>query len=147
VGINSRLDNLQASILGVKLPHLDTWNRQRLKLAQQYDAYFAAQDLGIRPLKNESGEGHVYHLYVVELEAGWDRAALQQQLSDHHIYTGIHYPIPCHLQPAFVSLGYQAGDFPQAEILCERILSLPLYPGLEQAQVTKVCETLAQFKP
>jgi dTDP-4-amino-4,6-dideoxygalactose transaminase len=144
VGTNSRLDTLQASILQVKLPHLDQWNQERWQAAQQYDRYFqdCGAELGIRPLQNESGEGHIYHLYVVELERPIDRAGLQAYLNQHQIQTGIHYPIPCHLQPAFKFLGYNLGDFPVAEYLCDRIMSLPIYPGIQPQQVDYVCEML-----
>lgn len=145
VGANSRLDTLQASILQVKLPHLDQWNHQRWETAQQYDRFFREDgaQLGIRPLENQSGEGHIYHLYVVELVGEHiDRAQLQEALNDHQIQTGIHYPIPCHLQPAFAFLGHGRGDFPVAEQLSDRILSLPLYPGIQPQQVEAVCQAL-----
>ena len=144
-GTNSRLDTLQACILQVKLPHLDRWNRQRWDAAQQYDRLLIHEydRLGIRPLQNESGEGHIYHLYVVEIENdAINRETLQQQLQSQGIQTGIHYPIPCHLQPAFHCLGYEKGAFPQAEILSDRILSLPLYPGIQPEQVERVVTTL-----
>lgn len=144
IGTNSRLDALQASILQVKLPHLSRWNQQRWQAAQQYDRYFQDHGLGIRPLQNQSGEGHVYHLYIVELARPIDRADLQGHLYQHGIQTGIHYPIPCHLQPAFRFLGYEEGDFPVAEFLSDRILSLPIYPGIHPQQVEAVCQALSQ---
>lgn len=146
IGTNSRLDALQACILQVKLPHLAQWNQQRWQAAQQYDRYFKdhGAHLGIRPLENQSGEGHVYHLYVVELERPIDRAGLQDSLSQYQIQTGIHYPIPCHLQPAFTFLGHSRGDFPVAEFLSDRILSLPIYPGIQGEQVDSVCRVLTQ---
>jgi dTDP-4-amino-4,6-dideoxygalactose transaminase len=144
LGTNSRLDTLQASILQVKLPYLDSWNQQRWQAAQQYDRYLqdCGAELGVRPLENQSGEGYIYHLYVVELERPIDRAGLQTYLSQHQIQTGIHYPIPCHLQPAFKFLGYTPGDFPVAEYLSDRIVSLPIYPGIQSQQVDYVCEML-----
>ncbi|WP_072622047.1 DegT/DnrJ/EryC1/StrS family aminotransferase [Spirulina major] len=140
-GTNSRLDNLQAAILNQKLPHLKDWNAVRNKIAQQYDhglAPLAAH--GIRPLVNASGAGHIYHLYVIRVDATArvNRDQLRDRLTAQGIQTGIHYPIPCHLQPAYHPLGYQAGNFPHAEHLAQSILSLPMYPGLTPAQIQTV---------
>lgn len=139
-GTNSRLDSIQAAILNVKLPHLQGWNRDRNQAAQLYDRLLDSIP-GIDPIRNDSGEGHVYHLYVVRVEG--DRDALQQKLGDRGISTGIHYPIPCHLQPGYRDLGYPEGAFPQSETLCETILSLPMYPGITEAQVRATCEAIA----
>jgi len=140
-GTNSRLDTLQASVLGLKLPHLEAWNRDRNQLAAYYNQELAplAQQ-GIIPLKNVSGAGHVYHLYVIRVtaECAVDRTVMQLELSAQDIQTGIHYPTPCHLQPAYAALGYYAGDFPSAERLSQEILSLPMYPGLTTAQIDRV---------
>lgn len=140
-GVNSRLDTLQAAILHLKLPHLAQWNQARSAIAQRYDALLQPlAHQGIRPIKNVVGAGHIYHLYVIQLAgtASLDRAGLQDSLTAQGIQTGVHYPVPCHLQPAFQSLGYQLGDFPQAEALCQSILSLPMYPGMTEAQVDQV---------
>lgn len=140
-GTNSRLDTLQAAVLGLKLPHLESWNRDRNQLAAYYDQALAPlANQGIIPLKNVSGSGHVYHLYVVRITADCavDRARLQLELNAQDIQTGIHYPTPCHLQPAYESLGYSAGAFPNAELLSQEILSLPMYPGLTTAQIDRI---------
>ncbi len=132
VGMNSRLDTLQAAILQVKLPHLSQWNQLRNQAGQIYNqALQSLKDHSIIPVTNVSQQGHVYHLYVIRVQPGssQSRDQLQAILGERGIQTGIHYPIPCHLQPGYKSLGYQLGDFPQAEMLCERILSLPMYPG------------------
>lgn len=144
-GTNSRLDTLQAAVLQAKLPYLAEWNRDRNRLARDYDQRLARlADYGIRPLVNHSGDGHVYHLYVIRITADCpvDRARLQLELTSQDIQTGIHYPLPCHLQPAFKSLGYQRGDFPQAEALSDEVLSLPMYPGLSLAQLERVVDTI-----
>ncbi len=146
VGKNSRLDTLQAAILQVKLPHLSQWNQLRNQAGQIYDQGLKlGEDKGIIPIKNLSQEGHVYHLYVIRINKGvsMSRDQVQAFLGERGIQTGIHYPIPCHLQPAYKSLGYQLGDFPQAEILCEQILSLPMYPGITREQITCVVEQLS----
>ncbi|MGK7952739.1 MAG: DegT/DnrJ/EryC1/StrS family aminotransferase [Xenococcaceae cyanobacterium] len=147
LGTNSRLDTLQAAILQVKLPYLAEWNQARNKAAEQY--YQALKPLeaeGITLLENHSSLGHVYHLYVIRLGQflASQREAIQQKLLEKGIQTGIHYPIPCHLQPAYRYLGYQLGDFPVAELLCKEILSLPMYPGLEQNQIELVSDKLLQ---
>ena len=142
IGTNSRLDTIQAAVLKVKLPYLTEWNRDRLNLAQKYDTLLQAlRPAGIFPCQNQSGSGHVYHLYVVQVmeSCAVDRQTLQDELAKVGIQTGIHYPIPCHLQPAFAAtLGYKIGDFPHAESLADKILSLPIYPGLSDTQVSQV---------
>ncbi|MBD2578984.1 DegT/DnrJ/EryC1/StrS family aminotransferase [Oscillatoria sp. FACHB-1406] len=147
-GTNSRLDTLQAAILKVKLPHLSAWNQARNTAAQQYDrALEPLRDRGITPIRNESGSGHVYHLYVARVSEAcpMTRETLQEKLAAAGIQTGIHYPIPCHLQPAYQFLGYQAGDFPNAETLSREIISLPMYPGLDETQVKTVAGCLQEI--
>ncbi len=145
-GTNSRLDTLQAAVLLEKLPHLPQWNCDRLTIAQQYDSELAPlASAGIIPMQNQSGTGHVYHLYVVKIDnsCSLERQQIQDKLNADGIQTGIHYPIPCHLQPAFTYLGYQLGDFPQAEKLAQQILSLPMYPGLSSSQIKEVVGAIA----
>lgn len=140
-GTNSRLDTIQAAILQAKLPHLYDWNCDRNRIAQQYDALLKPlADYGIFPIENHCEGGHVYHLYVIRVTetSPIERATLQTALAEMGIQTGIHYPIPCHLQPAFHHLGYRAGDFPHAETLCQDILSLPMFPGLADEQIHQV---------
>jgi len=144
-GTNSRLDTLQAGVLNLKLPHLPAWNRDRNQLAAYYDQALAPlAEAGLVPIKNISGSGHVYHLYVVRItdSCPLDRTRLQLELGGQHIQTGIHYPTPCHLQPAFKSLGHRVGDFPHAEALSQEILSLPMYPGLTTAQIDRVVRAI-----
>jgi dTDP-4-amino-4,6-dideoxygalactose transaminase len=146
-GTNSRLDTLQAAVLNVKLPHLPAWNQARNTLGQAYDRKLAPlAEHGIVPIRNEAGPGHVYHLYVVRVTADCPlrREDIQTRLGERQIQTGIHYPIPCHLQPAFASLGYGPGAFPQSEALSQEILSLPMYPGLTEAQVDQVVDAMLE---
>ena len=146
-GTNSRLDTLQAAVLQIKLAHLADWNRDRNRLAKLYDqALRPLAHSGIFPMVNDSGPGHVYHLYVVRLtqDCPVDRTRLQQELAASDIQSGIHYPVPCHLQPAFHHLGYGAGDFPMAERLSQEILSLPMFPGMTDNQLEYVVETIAK---
>ena len=140
-GTNSRLDTLQAGVLQLKLPHLEAWNQERNRLAAYYSRLLAPlADYGLYPIQNDSAQGHVYHLYVVKVtpQCPIDRTRLQLELNGQDIQTGIHYPTPCHLQPAFQSLGHRAGDFPHAEALSQEILSLPMYPGLTTEQIDRV---------
>ncbi|MGC1306144.1 MAG: DegT/DnrJ/EryC1/StrS family aminotransferase [Phormidesmis sp.] len=144
-GTNSRLDTMQAGVLQLKLPHLMDWNRDRNRLAAYYNQALAPlASHGIYPVKNVSGEGHVYHLYVIRVtnDCPIDRTRLQLELGAQDIQTGIHYPTPCHLQPAFTALGHRPGDFPAAEALSQEILSLPMYPGLTTAQIDRVVEVI-----
>lgn len=146
-GTNSRLDTLQAAVLNLKLSRLPEWNQARNQIAQHYDqALFGLREFGIVPIRNESGPGHVYHLYVIRVTADCpvERTALQVALEEHEIQNGIHYPVPCHLQPAFQSLGYKPGNFPVSETLSQEILSLPMYPGMTIEQADWVISTLSK---
>lgn len=146
LGTNSRLDTLQAAVLNVKLPHLNSWNRDRNQTAKQYDTLLSPlQEKGILTLENQSGEGHVYHLYVIRVTSDCpiDRDTLQTQLNEFGVQAGIHYPIPCHLQPAYQHLGYQLGDFPHTEVLSQQIVSLPMFPGMTQEQIHQVVNAVA----
>lgn len=146
LGTNSRLDTIQAAILKVKLPHLVEWNKSRNIAAQQYNRELKPlEPQGITPLKNQSGIGHVYHLYVIRVapECSLNRDRISEKLAAVGIQTGIHYPIACHLQPAYSYLGYKLGDFPHTEALSREILSLPMYPGLSHNQIKLVVSELA----
>lgn len=152
VGTNSRLDTIQAAVLGVKLPYLAHWNQQRFEISEQYNILLSPfKSQGILPMQNQVGAGHVYHLYIVRVMqesrsakfCPIARQRLQEEFQAQGVETGIHYPIPCHLQPAFQYLGYRAGDFPHAEQLSEEMLSLPMYPGLTEAQVNRVVGALS----
>src|SRR5438067_2544794 len=117
-GTNSRLDTVQAAILRVKFPHLDSWNAARRRHAAAY-----AERLPAGALLPETGAGreHIFHLFVIQIE---NRDAVEQRLLDRQVRTGIHYPVPAHLQEACAAFGYEAGDFPVTEAAAGRILSL-----------------------
>lgn len=140
-GWNSRLDELQAAILRAKLPHLGAENARRRHLANLYDALLNETHL-ILPREMPYGQ-HVYHLYVVRTP---HRDALRGYLAQHGIQTGIHYPIPVHLQGAYAALGYGPGSLPITEQIAREILSLPLYPELDEAAVTYVAEAIRAFE-
>ncbi len=140
IGTNSRLDNLQAAVLNVKFPYLEKWNCDRTLAAQYYNTLLEPlKHKGIVPIANHSSSGHIYHLYVIQVteKSPINRNTLQEKLADNGIQTGIHYPVPCHLQPAYQNLG-NPGDFPNTETLCQQILSLPMYPGLSNTQIEQV---------
>ncbi len=140
IGTNSRLDNLQAAVLNVKFPYLEKWNCDRALAAQYYNTLLEPlKDKGIIPIANHSNSGHIYHLYVIRVteKSPINRNTLQAKLAENGIQTGIHYPVPCHLQPAYQNLG-NPGDFPNTETLCQQILSLPMYPGLSNTQIEQV---------
>lgn len=130
---NCRLDSIQAAVLDVKLGHLDRWNEARLRNARRYDAKLS--DIGVAPPPRLTDEGHVYHLYVIEVA---NRAHVQSVLTERGIATGIHYPVPIHLQPAYADLRLGRGTFPRTERAAERILSLPMFPELAGEQIDLV---------
>ena len=127
---NCRLDSIQAAVLDVKLRHLDRWNDARRRNARRYDAKLS--EIGVAPPPRLTEDGHVYHLYVIEVE---NRAHVQRVLSERGIATGIHYPVPIHLQPAYADLGLGRGAFGRTERSAERILSLPMYAELTEKQI------------
>ena len=143
-GYNFRMEGLQGAFLAVKLPHLDEWNERRRKAAQHYDRLFSATQPGIIAPNEMSYAKHVYHLYVIQADA---RDALRQQLAERGVETGLHYPIPLHLQEAYRSLGYGRGDFPVAEQLADRALSLPMYPDISLEAVEVVASALLECLP
>jgi len=143
-GVNSRLDELQAAILRVKLAHLDDWNAARRRLAHQYDELLAGSSVTLpeeRP--GAAPEGHVWHLFAVRHP---HRDALAAYLKERGIGTAVHYPTALHLQPAFASLGLGAEAFPVAEQQAREELSLPLYPEMTADDVTYVADAVRAFE-
>jgi dTDP-4-amino-4,6-dideoxygalactose transaminase len=138
-GLNMRMEGIQGGILSVKLKHLDRWNDQRRQTAAAYAKALADTDIEV-PTEMDYGR-HVYHLYVIQSD---NRDALRQQLSDGGIESGLHYPTPLHLQEAYRFLGYKQGDFPVTERVKSRILSLPMYPGIEPKAVARVTSELRE---
>jgi dTDP-4-amino-4,6-dideoxygalactose transaminase len=142
VGRNSRLDALQAAVLSVKLARLDEWNRRRARLADRY--LKRLQDVPVRLPITNPGAGHVWHLFTIGVE---DRPSIQHALSAVGIESGIHYPVPLHLQPAFRGQYGSAGAFPNSERISETTVSLPLYPELSEADQQRVVDAMvASFR-
>lgn len=141
VGYNSRLDEVQAAVLRVKLKHLERWIGRRRKLAALYDKGLAG--LPVRtPPRGSGGTLHAYSLYVVRLD---ERDALAQHLAREGVGTGVYYPLPLHLQPAYRDLGYKEGAFPQAEQAARTGLALPIFPELREDEVRTICEAVKSF--
>lgn len=139
---NRRLDNIQAAILSVKLKHLKTWNDKRLKNAKFYNRVLKNTPL-VLPVIDKNRK-HVFHLYVVRCPDN-SRDKLMQYLKEAGIDTGIHYPVPIHLQKAYAFLDYKKGDFPITEKLSSEILSLPMYPELTESQIEFIADKVRSF--
>ncbi len=140
-GFKSRLDNLQAAILDLKLPYLDRWNQKRIENANKYSQFLGVIK-NIKIPKRYSDRSHVYHLYVIECKK---RNALQDYLKKHGIETGIHYSIPIHLQKPYRDMGYKKGDFPITEKRAASVLSLPMFPELKEVEIIYVVEKIKSF--
>ena len=141
VGYNSRLDTLQAAVLNTKLPYLDGWNAARRQHAEQYEELLSGvgANIGLVLPQTASYAESVWHLYVIQVD---DRDSMREKLGERGVSTGIHYPIPIHLQVAYQLLGYQRGDFPVTEKAAERILSLPMYAELTPDMIEYVTNTI-----
>lgn len=142
LGYNSRLHTLQAAVLDEKLTRLDSWNAMRRAIATRYNDAF--KDVPLHTLTPLPESVPVEHLYVVEVLEG-TREAFMAHMKEKEIGVGIHYPKPLHLLPALSFLGYRKGDFPVAEDFSERIISLPMFPGMSEAQVAYIIETVRGY--
>ena len=142
-GYSSRLDNLQAAILRVKSRHLNKWNESRRRNAKKYNELLINIGGIITPYEADYAK-HVYHLYVIRTDKGRDK--LREELKSKGIATGIHYPIPLHLQPAYSYLGYKRGGFPVTEKASQEILSLPMFAELNGGQIEEIVKIIKNFK-
>ncbi len=140
-GWNSRLDEIQAAILRVKLRRLSNWQRARQSHAAEYNRLFS-QIPGVMPPLAPDGFEHVYHQYTIRIE---QRDALHKFLGERKIGGTVYYPYPLHLQPLYSALGHKAGDFPHSERAAQEVLSLPMYPELRKEQIARVVDTIAEF--
>ena len=139
-GVNSRLDDIQAAVLGVKLKYLDQWNKQRRTIADEYICKIENPYVKIPKSADVNNVWHIFPVYCCR------RNELKRYLEENQIMSQIHYPIPLHMQPAYMSLHYKKNDFPVAERLAEEELSLPIWPGMESGQVRAIIEVLNDFK-
>lgn len=143
LGINSRLDALQAAILSVKLPHLAAWTMARQAVADRYDTLLAGCE-GVTTPYRAPGAEHVFHQYTLRVPAGL-RDGLATHLKARGIPTMVYYPVPLHRLPVFESLGHAEGSLPEAERACREVLSLPMHPHLTEAQIAYVAEAVTAF--
>jgi len=142
IGGNFRLDALQAAVLRVKLRYLDDWTDARRRNAERYRTLFAEADLGEWVTPPEDVAGHSYNQFVIRAA---DRDGLQQHLAAHGVGTEVYYPVPLHLQPCFADLGYERGDFPEAERAAAQTLALPIYPELTEEQICHVVAVIVDW--
>lgn len=139
-GFNYRLDGVQGAVLRVKMAHIERWTELRRAAAARYDEWLDGTRVGLP--EQVPDRRHVYHVYAVRTD---DRAGLQGHLRDHGVATGIHYPIPVHLQGAFSELGHGRGDFPSAEAAADEVLSLPMFPEITEQQQERVVECVRSW--
>jgi len=139
-GYNFRLEGIQGAVLRVKLRHLEKWTEARRAAAAHYDELLS--DCGVQTPEAMPYARHVYHVYAIRTQ---QRSEWQQALQDKGIQTGIHYPIPVHLLPAYADLGYSKGDFPHSEQAANEVLSLPMFAELSRAQCQEVCEAVTML--
>lgn len=140
-GYNGRLDAIQAGVLRIKLRRLQSWNEARRRNAKLYNELLSPIK-GVTVPAEAEGRRHVYHLYVILVD---DRDGLQKYLNEKGIGTGLHYPVPLHLQKAYSYQGYKEGDFPVTESVAKRLLSLPMFPELTKAQIEYVAQSIKEF--
>lgn len=140
LGMNARLDEIQAVVLRAKLPHLVEWNKQRRAHATLYNQLLQGSP-AVTPVE-QTGNNHIYHLYVVRIPK---RDELQAWFKERGIFTGIHYPVPNHLQPALKSLGYKQGDLPVTEQVVTEIISLPMFAELTEEEIETVATSIKAF--
>ncbi len=143
VGVNSRLDSIQAAVLSVKLPHLDTYNQNRRLAADYYDKAFASCDKIVVPKRFDKST-HIFHQYTMVLK-NVDRTALQEHLKEKGIPAPIYYPVPLHLQKAYRDSRYKEGDFPVTEMLCESVLSLPMHTEMKEEDLKYITRSVLEF--
>lgn len=139
-GYNYRMEGIQGAVLRVKLRHLESWTEARRTAAKRYDELLSSTPFNMPFVRDDVR--HVFHVYAIRVQK---RAELQAWLSSHDIQSGIHYPIPVHLLPAFADLGYKVGDFPNAEGAASEVLSLPMYPELTADNQQRVVSVLSAF--
>ena len=141
MGYNTRMEGIQGAVLEVKLRHLDGWNAARRRVAARYHELLAGAPGLQLPAMPADPMAHVWHLFVVLIE-GRSRDEVQKQLAERGVSTGVHYPTPVPLQPAYAHLGHRPGDFPVAEDVMRRCLSLPMFAELSDEQVAYAAESL-----
>ena len=143
IGVNSRLDSIQAAILRIKLRHLDEYAAARNVVANYYDKVFANHPK-IKTPSRVKNSTHVFHQYTLQLN-GIDRTKLREQLASRGIPAMIYYPVPLHLQKAYLDSRYKAGDFPVTEKLCATVISLPIHTEMDEATLKYICDNVLEL--
>ncbi len=143
IGVNSRLDTLQAAILNVKLKHLTTYSKARNKVADRYDSAFKSHP-NLKIPKRVENSTHVFHQYTVQLEAV-NREAFKSYLAGKGVPSMVYYPVPLHLQKAYQAYGFKKGDFPVAESLCEKVLSFPIHTEMQEDDQKYIIDTILSY--
>ncbi len=144
VGVNSRLDSIQAAVLEAKLPHLDAYNAARIAAANKYDDAFKDEDKITVPFRNGSEDNHVFHQYTLKV-TGVDRDALVKHLNENGIPCGVYYPIPLHKQKAYTDERYNEADFKVTNQLVKEVISLPMHTELDDEQIDFITTTIKTF--
>ena len=145
IGINSRLDTIQAAVLDIKLKYLEAWNEQRTQIADYYKLLFKASGLHefVTPPTVLEGNRHIYHQYVIRVHSRRDE--LMNFMNENGFGVRVYYPLSLHLQPCFKYLGYKEGDFPVSEALTREVLALPVFPGLKQNEQEQIIDCMKKF--
>ena len=145
IGINSRLDAIQAAVLDIKLKYLESWNEERIKIADYYKLLFKASGLRefVTPPEVLEGSRHIYHQYVVRVNSRRDE--LMNFMNENGFSVRVYYPLSLHLQPCFKYLGYKEGSFPVSEQLTREVLALPVFPGLEPSEQEQIVDCMKKF--
>jgi len=144
VGVNSRLDSIQAAVLRAKLPNLDQYGKARQDAARKYSAAFMNEAKIITPMICDGCDCHVFHQYTLRV-VDTDRDALVQHLQDHSIPCGVYYPIPLHSQKAYADERYNEADFPVTNALIKDVISLPMHTELDDEQIAFITKTVIDF--
>jgi len=143
IGLNSRLDAIQAAILRIKLSHLDQWNENRRAIAQAYN-HLLEHIPGLSLPQDKSGQGHIWNQYTIRVDKG-ERDRLREELEKKDISSMVYYPIPLHLQPVYQNLGYRLGDLPISEKISKQVLSLPMFPNLSSEEQERIAYALKEL--
>lgn len=144
-GHNYRMDGIQGAVLGIKMKYLEQWTEDRRRNAGRYNELLSDIDSIILPKEMDYAK-HVYHLYVIQVKGGVkERESLAEHLNENGIATGLHYPVPLHMQKCFAHLNYKKGDFPVTEQLADSILSLPMFPELTEEQIEYIAENIKSY--
>ncbi len=144
LGFNYRMEGIQGAVLNVKLAHLEDWNNRRRQASDLYRKKLSNIPEVAAPSEADYAR-HIYHLFEIATPSTETRCEIQKFLGNRAVQTGLHYPVPVHLQPAYASLGHKSGDFPNCEKAAGELLSLPMFPELTEEQIIYICDLIREF--